>query len=253
MAEQEFEIENGKLIKYNGPGGDVVIPAGVTEIGDSAFSDCDGLTSITIPDSITRIGDSAFFGCIGLTSVTIPDSVTEIGDNPFDYCVGLTSIEVDAGNPTYRSENNCLIEKETKTLVLGCETSVIPSDGSVARIGDQAFSGCSGLTSVTIPDSVTEIGEYAFSGCIGLTSITIPAGVTRIGDYAFFCTELTSITIPAGVTSIGDSAFSSCFGLREIVFAGTKAEWDAIKKGDYWDYNTGDYIIRCSDGEFTKK
>ena len=88
---------------------------------------------------------------------------------------------------------------------------------SVTSIGDWAFSFCSGLTSVTIPNSVTIIGRYAFDGCISLTSVTIPNSVTSIGDYVFiYCTGLTSITIPNSVTSIGDGAFSGCSGLTSI-------------------------------------
>ncbi|MCR5068592.1 MAG: leucine-rich repeat protein [Prevotella sp.] len=79
---------------------------------------------------------------------------------------------------------------------------------SVAGIGDYAFYGCSGLTSITIPNSVTNIGDYAFYGCSGLTSVTIPNSVTNIGDYAFDgCSGLTSIIIPNSVTSIGSGAF----------------------------------------------
>ena len=88
---------------------------------------------------------------------------------------------------------------------------------SVTSIGDWAFSYCTGLTSITIPNSVTSIGDYAFWDCYGLTSVTIPNSVTSIGDYVFsYCTGLTSITIPNSVTSIGDGAFSGCSGLTSI-------------------------------------
>ena len=82
---------------------------------------------------------------------------------------------------------------------------------SVTSIGDYAFRGCSGLTSVTIPNSVTSIGNSAFSGCSGLTSVTIGNSVTSIGEYAFtHCSGLTSVTIPNSVTSIGEYAFNNC-------------------------------------------
>ncbi len=101
---------------------------------------------------------------------------------------------------------------------LGCSglTSVtIPN--SVTSIGEYAFCGCSGLTSVTIPNSVTSIGYYAFSRCSGLTSVTIGNSVTSIGGDAFlYCSGLTSITIPNSVTSIGSSAFYGCSGLTSV-------------------------------------
>ena len=193
-----------------------VIPSdgSVTSIGYSAFYGCTGLMSITIQDGVTSIGGSAFFGCTSLTSITIPDSVTSIGYGAFSGCKGLTSITVASGNPVYCSAGNCLIQTTNKKLVLGCRTSVMPSDGSVTSIGDSAFSGCTGLTSVTIPDSVTSIGDSAFFGCTGLTSVTIPDSVTSIGDEAFcYCRALTRITIPDSVTSIGYYAFSDCTGL----------------------------------------
>ena len=97
---------------------------------------------------------------------------------------------------------------------------------SVTSIGESAFHGCSGLTSVTIPNSVTSIGGYAFSGCSGLTSVTIPNSVTSIGDYAFYgCSGLTSVTIPNSVTSIGKSAFSGCTGLTSVTFNAEKCTY----------------------------
>ena len=87
----------------------------------------------------------------------------------------------------------------------------------MTSIGEWAFSGCGGLTSITIPNSVTSIGEWAFSYCSGLTSVTIPNSVTSIGEYTFYeCSGLTSVTIPNSVTSIGNWAFSGCGGLTSI-------------------------------------
>ncbi len=195
----------------------VTIGNSATSIGIGVFAGCSGLTSITIPDSVTSIGWYAFSGCTSLTSVTIPDSVTSIGIDAFSGCTGLTSIVVEEGNPVYHSDGNCLIETASKTLVVGCKTSVIPNDGSVTSIGNEAFYDCDSLTSVTIPDSVTSIGNFAFYGCTGLTSITIPDSVMSIGSSAFSgCRGLTSVTIGNGVTSIGYRAFYGCSGLTSI-------------------------------------
>ena len=206
----------------------------VTTIGEDAFAGCTSLTSITIPDGVTSIADSAFRDCSSLESIIIPDSVTSIGDSAFSGCSSLESIVVESGNTVYHSFGNCIIETATKTLVAGCKTSKIPNDGSVTSIGDSAFSGCTSLTNITIPDGVTSIGEWAFSGCTNITTATMPAiaidyipqdnlqtvvitSGDSIGDYAFYnCSSLTSITIGDSVTSIGDYAFYGCDTLTSI-------------------------------------
>ena len=194
-----------------------VIPSSVTSIGDRAFMDCSGLTSISIPSSVTSIGNSAFYGCSGLTSISIPSSVISIGSSAFIWCSGLTTITVDADNSVYDSRNNCnaIIKTATNELISGCKNTVIPS--SVTSIGGNAFYGCSGLTSISIPSSVTSIGNFAFYGCSSLTIISIPSSVTSIGESAFTnCSSLTSISIPSSVISIGNSAFSNCPSLTSV-------------------------------------
>jgi hypothetical protein len=132
---------------------------------------------------VTSIGDYAFEDCTSLTSVNIPDSVTSIGIGAFAVCDALTSLIVESENPVYYSEGNCIITRNEKVLIQGCNNSVISQD--IMSIGDFAFYYCTSLTSVTIPDSVTSIGKSAFEYCSSLTSVTIPDSVTSIGNYAF--------------------------------------------------------------------
>ena len=185
----------------------VVIEDGVTSIRNSAFYDCNSLTSITIPNSVTSIGAYAFSNCYYLTNITIPNSVTSIENYAFRSCSSLTSITIPDS-----------VTSIGKLAFYSCDSlTSITISNSVTSIEERAFAYCSRLTSITIPDSVTSIGEAAFAGCSSLTSITIPDSVTSIGEYAFqSCSSLTSITIPDSVTSIGDYVFISCSSLTTI-------------------------------------
>lgn len=224
-----FDPGTGEIVDCDGSVTKAVIPssiggAAVTGIGNSAFLECGGLTSVTIPGSVTGIGPYAFEGCSGLTEVTLPGSVTGIGYRAFYDCAGLTEVRI---------------------------------PDSVTSIGGCAFQNCSGLTGVTIPNSVTEIGFSAFEGCAGLMSVTISEGATGISASAFRrCEKLAAFvvdpdndeyasvggvlfnkgktilycfpggkepvyTIPEGVTSIGVCAFEGCGGLTAVRIPGS--------------------------------
>ena len=222
----------------------VVLSNNLTEIGYNVFEDCTSLvcnnfdnakyigskdnqylllyaninkniTSIKVNSSTKFIHSEALSGCTKLTNIIIPDSIIGIGNMAFVNCSGLANITVSSKNTVYRSEGNCIIEKSSNTLILGCKNSVI-SD-SVTSIGSAAFYGCSGLTSIVIPNSVTSTGSNLFYGCSNLLNVTLSNNMTRLNNLDFYnCSSLTSISIPASVISIASNTFQNCSSLANI-------------------------------------
>lgn len=215
------------------------IPAGVDKIALRVFMGCSNLNSITIdsanrsyespgnanaiidkgtmtllegsnntviPEGVKRIWQNAFAERIHLKSITIPASVTSIVRMPFSDCDSLEEIKVDADNAIFDSRNNCnaIIESATNTLIAGCGKTVIPE--GIETIGDSAFERVKTLTHVTIPKSVTEIRGYAFERC----------------------ENLSTVNLQKGIQTIGYGAFTECVGLTNLIFCGTKADWQAV-------------------------
>ena len=241
---EEFVIENGTLLKYNGNGGNVQIPSHVTNIGDSSFRGCKALKSITMPDTLTSIGRWAFSGCENLDFVTLSSNLVSIDDFAFYNCCALNKIVL--------PNTLTAIGEHVFSGCSGFTTIDIPS--SVVKISGCSFGGCGNIkdinvdennryyksvdgvlyskngtilykypagkanTNFVIPSEVRHIGENAFGGCQNLLNITIPNAVEDIGDAAFYgCSNLQEIVLPGGLSSIENSMFGGCEHLAQIV------------------------------------
>ena len=210
-----WELSCDSVLTISGTGAMVDIPY---ILAIPWYSNRYSVKSIIISEGVTTISDLAFYQFAKLTSISIPQSVISIGPKSFIECAALEHISVVEGNTIYDSKNDCnaIIETATKTLVKGCKNTIISDD--IVYIGEKAFDYCTGLTSISLPNTIKEIRDGAFSDCWSLTSIQIPNNVTKLGNSAFAgCFALQEIRIPKKVTSIGSRLFQYCRRLTFII------------------------------------
>lgn len=194
----------------------VEIADGLETIGQEAFSNCEQLSRLSLPSTLVTIESSAFNNCRRLAGITIPASVKTIGNNALSGCYNLETIEVADGNEAYESlGSNVIIERKTKTLLLGCKNSTIP-DG-VAAIGALAFNNCQ-IEKIQFPETVKSIGDNAFASCRYLTEVILPEGLDSIAYGAFRnCELLETIEFPTTMKFFGEEAFNGCHNLMNVV------------------------------------
>ena len=201
---------------------DLAVSGNVLNLG---MANCSALERVTLHPGVTSLGHSAFVGCTSLTTLHIPSYVTAFDANALD--VHMNSITLDAGHPVFYLQDNCLINRETKTLVRAFSGFILPTDGSVEIIGARAFCKRTELTEFTVPAFIKGVGSHAFASCANLTAVHFAAGspVTAIEFGTFVgCTSLSHVTLPTGITVIEENAFLSCTELSEIVLhAATEA------------------------------
>lgn len=217
----------------------IKIPSSVERIEDRALSNCTSLETITYAanSKLSYIGNWAITS-VAITEVFVPASVTHLGERAFGNSVNdIVKVTVEEGNTVYYDSGNCLIERSTGTVIFGCKTSEIPTDGSVKTIGRCAFLWCQGLTSISIPSSVLSIGYGAFSGCVNLQNVTFDANsnLEIIYQSAFAqCDSLRTITLPASLVTLDFGAFQSSRELETVIFE-QNSKLRTI--GDYAFYN----------------
>lgn len=188
-----FSSENGvlydkhktTLLKYAAARPDTAftVPASITRLGESAFEDCQALTSIVLPQGLTVIGGKAFSYCQNLNRINFPESLQKIDSEAFWNCLSLTSL-------------------------------TLPEN--LSEIGSRAFINCSALQSIRLPENLTRIENSTFDGCISLSDINFPEAITFIGNYAFQRCPLTQIVLPSQLENIGEYCFSNCKGLTSV-------------------------------------
>ncbi len=200
-ADSDFVIEDGVLTEYNGPGGEVVVPDGVTVIGRNAFAGREDVTGVDLPDGVTKI-EAMAFERTGLVTIDMPDSVTEIGDSSFNSCKNLFNVR---------------LSKNLKT------------------ISAYAFQYCDNIYFVKIPKGVTSIGMDAFSSCKNLGGIEVPSSVTEIRGFAFNKSSNLRVVFYAGSKSdwekisIGDNKE---FDSAKFTYNLSWADTDFCVRGD---------------------
>lgn len=238
-------VNAGRLYLNNTEVTQLTIPAGVSVVGNYAFSDCYNLTSLTIPEGVTSIGHGAFSGCTSLSSLVFPQGLSSIGEGAFMFCNSLLDMTFPANILSVGKDafSGCLDLKavHTQDLTSWCQsdfanynsnplfyaqyfyhngeeiTDLIIPEGTVS-VGSHAFAGYTRLASVVFASSVTSISNGAFSGCTSLSpTVVLPDNLSHIGENAFAnCTGLYYITFPSGFVTLDRDAFIGCSNMKTV-------------------------------------
>ncbi|WP_294428232.1 leucine-rich repeat protein [uncultured Treponema sp.] len=239
---------------------DLSYATGLTSVPSYSFYEnnvgCQNLTSVLLPEGVTSIGELAFCSCTKLTTINIPSTVTTIYARAFNECSSLANVTLADGNKNLKlAEDGAIYTiNGTKLVMYGNKTATgtfaVPNtvteigtyafshcnfenvtfgaDSALTSIGGEAFFKCRKLASINLPDNVSSIGHEAFMYCSSFTSITLPESLTAIATQTFnSCSSLTTVTIPVSVKEIGNWAFEST-ALTTVNYKGTEEQKDAM-------------------------
>ncbi len=239
------------------------IQTGITTIGERLLRNI-GISELVIPEGVTRLEYNSFVSLSNLTSLSISSTVNYINAAAIILAPKLETITVASNNSKYHSENNCVIDTNLNSLIIGCKNSTIPD--YITDIAFDAFYGA-GITSLVIPDSVLTIKGYAFGDCDSLTSIKLSNNLISIANDAFRSLDkLSEIVIPSSVTSIGANAFYESPKLAAIFMmhasesevtldanwlnsCSAKVYWyseEEKTEGNFWHYEDGEPTLWCT-------
>lgn len=242
--DSDFVVERSVLVRYNGyTKRDIMIPDGITVIGESAFQGMNNIESVYIPDGVEQIREAAFAGCKSLHTINIPEGVETIDRDAFSGCISLKSLKFpdSVKNIEASALTGCtsledvnippLTELLPWRIFEGCTSLkyiIIPS--RVKTIEDSAFAECTALEEIKFESmhldgdpstGVNRIGMNAFRNCTALNSVNIPETLEYIGNQAFRgCSKLKKLHIPKSVKAIYPLAFADCTGLEQVIFEG---------------------------------
>lgn len=215
----DFNSRQCLLCKYEGEGGAVTVPEGVTSIGPSCFTGCKSLTKITFPKTLKNIHGAAFFNCTELKSVVIPEGVTYIDKDAFSYCRCLTSVWL-PDSLTYIGARAFFKCANLKDLRLPCSIS----------LKQLAFTGCHGLAD---QNGLVIVGNHVFDYCGNSKTLRIPEGVTEIAAGAFYESGVENVIFPVGLKYIRSKSFADCVALKCVRIPENieEVDWDAFDCG----------------------
>ena len=230
-----YTVENGSATITGGSSmiGSVTLPSmlsgyNVTMIGDNAFRNVTGLTSVTIPEGVIKIGRNAFSGCSGLTFLSIPSTVTDVDDAAFGGCTAVKEL-VFLPKEAINIESDSFRDLAPEKLTAVHFVKNWPNANNISELGAK-----SSVKTLVIPAGTETIPTYAFRGFKGITEITIPEGVKRIETSAFaYCTSLKSVTFPSNAITLIAEAFVDCTQLCNLNNFGNHVTWEIKSDGAY--------------------